>query len=68
MLGKCGVDKDDFRQKSLGLTKLLGARDACFEKQRNKKSRTVAACTTALKKVYPEHDTWTDGLLDNLPY
>jgi hypothetical protein len=67
-LYESGVDKADFKKKELGLSKLLGLRDEYFNTQQANKSKTVAAYTKTLKKVYPDHDTWTDGLLENLNF
>lgn len=68
LLYESGIDKEDFKKKSVELSKKLGLRHTCFETERTKKNKTVAAYMKALKNVYPQNDTWTDGLLDNLTY
>ena len=69
LLGKSGIDQADYLQKRDGLTKLLGERHSYFTMEQKLKANTVTAYCTVLKKnVYPEHDTWTDGLLENLDY
>lgn len=69
LLGRSGIDKEDYEEKWSGLSKLLGERDTYFKLQQQKKSKTVTAYCNALKRtVYPENETWTNGLLDNLDY
>ena len=69
MLETCGVDKADYAKKERELLKLLGSRDTYFQQQQSSKAKTVAAYVTALTKtVYPEHETWVDGLLENLKF
>ena len=69
LLGKSGIDQADYLQKRKDLTKLLGEAHSYFSTEQKRKAKTVTAYCTALKKnVYPEHDTWTDGLLENLDY
>ena len=69
LLGQSGIDQADYLQKRDGLTKLLGERHSYFTMEQKRKAKTVVAYCTALEKnVYPEHDTWTDGLLENLDY
>ena len=69
LLGKSGIDEADYLVKRKVLTKLLGETHSYFTMEQKRKAKTVTAYITALKKnVYPEHDTWTDGLLENLDY
>ena len=69
LLGKSGIDQADYLVKRKDLTKLLGETHSYFTMEQKRKAKTVTAYITALKKnVYPEHDTWTDGLLENLDY
>ena len=69
LLETCGVDKADYAKKERGLLKLLGLRDTYFRQQQSGKAKTVAAYVTALTKtVYPEHETWVEGLLENLNF
>jgi hypothetical protein len=68
LLYHSGIDKAEFNLKELGLAKQLGLRHVYFNEQKANKLKTVAAYTKALKNVYPNHDTWTDGLLENLNF
>jgi hypothetical protein len=68
LLYHSGIDKAEFKLKELGLAKQLGLRHVYFNEQKANKLKTVAAYTKALKNVYPNHDTWTDGLLENLNF
>ena len=69
LLGKRCIDQADYLQRRDGLTKLPGERHAYFTIEQKQKAKTVSAyCTASKKNVYPEHNTRTDGLLENLDY
>jgi hypothetical protein len=69
MLEDSGVDKSDFQQKKRGLASLLGKRHVYFQEKQQSKGKTVTAYVSALtKNIYPCHDTWAKGLLENLNY
>jgi hypothetical protein len=61
-----GVDGGVFEQKTLEMKKLVEDKEKVFGSMRKKRNMTVQAYIRALKKVYPEHDTWTEGMLGNL--
>ena len=68
MLDKSGIDVVEYKKKKEELSKLLGRRHTYFQLKQSKKAKTVTAYIRQLENVYPEHDTWTNGLLDNLNY
>jgi hypothetical protein len=63
LLRNAGVEASTFDEKMKLLRNLLLGQANYFTEEERKKTKTVVWYIKAMKKLYPGHDTWCDGLL-----